>query len=210
MDFAELRHWLERSGPFAPIFFVCFGVILMSACVPKTVMSISAGALFGTWLGSGLMLVSAVTAALLNYHIGRWWMHRSPGENKDVATDQESIVRSMTEMAAEAGFASHLLVRLSPVPTMVISYAMGSCRARQKPYLAAAAVAVIPQILWVHSGTAAALASDSSTTVAQWISIAIAIVGGILVSVIVPKQAMRRIRENQTRHPTQNAIETAS
>ena len=103
-------------------------------------------------------------------------------------------------MAAGAGFGLHLLVRLSPVPTMVISYAMGACRARQLPYLFAAAVAVIPQILWVHSGTAATLASDSSTTTAQWVSIALAITGGLLVAVIVPREALKRIREN---HPSE-------
>ena len=213
MDFATLRQRLESSGTMAPILFICVGIMLMSACVPKTVMSISAGALFGTWVGSGLMVVLAVTAAMLNYHIGRWWMHPSPKEteyDKAKTANQESFIGSLAEMAAEAGFASHLLIRLSPIPTMVISYAMGSFQARQKPYLAAAAVAVIPQILWVHSGTAATLAGDTSTTTAQWISIAIAVIGGILVAVIIPREAMRRIRESRTQTVIVKPIEATS
>lgn len=170
----------------------------MSVCIPKTFMSISAGALFGTWFGSGVMLILAVTAALLNYHIGRWLIHQPLAKNDEQdITNAQFVVRSMAEMAADAGFKSHLLVRLTPVPTMVISYAMGSCRARQKPYLAAAAFAVIPQILWVHSGTAAVLSNDTNATAAQWISIMIAILGGTLVAILVPREAMRRIRENQ-------------
>jgi uncharacterized membrane protein YdjX (TVP38/TMEM64 family) len=221
-DMAGLRTWLDSSGPLAPILFISIGILLMSAFVPKTVMSIMAGALFGTGLGSGLMLVVAVVAALVNYHIGRWWMKRPDPQMSDQQTadpagpesqslsKQDLVVQSISRMAAEAGFGAHLLVRLLPVPTTVISYGMGAAQARLRPYLIAAAVAVIPQTLWVHSGTAATLVGETSTTTAQWVSIAMAIVGGLLIAVIIPQRVLRQIRQNQLRQSSNSTIGAAS
>ena len=133
-DITQLKDWLDSKGSLAPILFVLLGIVLMSALVPKTVMSITAGVLFGTYLGSGLMLIVAVTAAWVNYQIGHWWLKPSPEQTGLTSnlTTQGSFLQTIRQMAAEAGFFSHLLVRLSPVPTMAISYLMGACGARRK------------------------------------------------------------------------------
>ena len=201
-DVTQLKSWLDSKGSLAPFLFVIVGIVLMSALVPKTVMSITAGILFGTYLGSGLMLIVAVAAAWMNYQIGQWWLPQSANQSRHTVdfTNEESLAQTIRQMAAEAGFFSHLLVRLSPVPTMVISYLMGASNARRTPYLLAAAVAVIPQILWVHSGTAVELATKNSSeaTIAQWTGIVIAVTGGLLVAIFVPREALRRLKETRS------------
>lgn len=192
IDPAQMQTWFLSFGSTAPIMFVAAGVVLMSICVPKTVMSITAGALFGTWWGSGLMLITGISAAMMNYVIGRWWLSDSRASKATKPVNEDELIPTIRQMAADANFGAHLLIRLSPVPTMVISYLMGACRAKIAPYAWAAAVAMIPQMLWVHSGTVANLAGESTTSPARWVSVAVAVVGGVLVSVLIPREVARR------------------
>ncbi|QDT02423.1 SNARE associated Golgi protein [Rubripirellula lacrimiformis] len=199
----QLRGGLAGLGSAAPVIFVITSIFLMSVMVPKTIVSVTAGALFGTFTGTSLMLVIAVTAATVNYMIGRWWLSdianlasRSTADDgaKPTASDWLATAQSM---AREAGFGFHLLLRLAPIPTMLISYSMGGSRARIGPFLAAAAVAVIPQSLWVHCGTVATMIDDPRTSGLRWASLAISVIGAIVVSIVIPRQAIQRLRQQR-------------
>ena len=62
--FSDLREALSRYGEWTPLLFVICGVAAMTVLVPKTAVSLSAGAIFGTLLGGFLMLLIAVAAAI--------------------------------------------------------------------------------------------------------------------------------------------------
>jgi uncharacterized membrane protein YdjX (TVP38/TMEM64 family) len=177
----------------------------MSLLIPKTAISVTAGALFGTTLGSSLMVVIGVAAAALNYAIGQRWLgdlirRRLRQPSGHPCAEESTWTRVVVDLAAEAGFGLHLLIRLSPVPTMMISYAMGAVGARWLPYLAAAAVAIIPQILWVHGGATAITIQDPEASALRWLSGGLSILMAIAVAVIVPREAMRRL-QSQTSSP---------
>ncbi len=225
-DIAQLREWLGSLGTGAPIIFVLISILLMSTFVPKTAVSVTAGALFGTALGTGLMVIIAVTAAAMNYAIGRWWLHDSirqslsearevlpeepgalPNEPADSLEDHDAYREAhpptssrkkwawvIAGMAADAGFSLHLLIRLSPVPTMLISYSMGALNCRIRPYLWASAVAIIPQSAWVHAGSVATTLHDPDASALRFISVALSVLVAILVSVIVPREAFKRLQ----------------
>lgn len=214
-DVEAVEVWLKSTGPDrvglgAPVLFVMAGVVLMSVLVPKTIVSITAGALFGTLPGTALMLVIAVSAAIVNYSIGRWWLYdsierRIRGGNDDRRTTLLGIIRSM---AADGGFGFHFLVRLAPVPTMLISYSMGACGSRLRPFLMAAAVAVIPQALWVHSGTAASLIDAPSPSGLRWMGVAFSLAGAVAISVLLPRIAMKRLEEMKSHTSAAKCHET--
>jgi uncharacterized membrane protein YdjX (TVP38/TMEM64 family) len=196
VDTAAMEAGLENAGVWAPVLFVVCGIALMSMLLPKTAVSLAAGALFGTQLGSLLLLLIAVTAALLNYAIGRWWLHDAilTRLQRESETGAASWARAVRELAADAGLGFHLLIRLAPIPTMLISYAMGAAGARLLPFAGAAALAVIPQMLWVHSGTLLSVSSDGPLSEARWISGIMSLTAAIGISYVVPHAAMRRIR----------------
>ncbi|WP_222435900.1 TVP38/TMEM64 family protein [Rubripirellula tenax] len=203
LDAARLQSMLSEHSQAAPIGFVIISILLMSVMVPKTVVSVTAGALFGTSLGSGLMLVVAVVAAALNYSIGRWWLADSI-ESRIRRQDQTptgEILRTAQSMAGDAGFGFHLMIRLAPIPTMMISYLMGACGGRFAPFLAATAVAVIPQSLWVHSGTIATAIDDPQAGGLRWMGIALSVIGAIAISVAVPREAMKRLKRQRLTEP---------
>ncbi len=184
----EIIAWSERSGPWFPIAFVIIGICLISLFVPKSILSFAAGALFGTLQGTTLMVVVATFAAVINYTVARWlmhdlvirWAHRS---------EKVEVVR---RIAKKGGFKAHLLLRLTPVPTMLVSYACGAFAARTVPFTVAAAVAVAGQVLWVHSGHLAKnLAEPSTSRAATATGLAISISASLGLLWYVGRAAMR-------------------
>ncbi|MGB7327443.1 MAG: VTT domain-containing protein [Rubripirellula sp.] len=196
-DSTSLQEMVADLGRAAPVVFVVMAVVLMSVMVPKTVMSVAAGAMFGTVMGSGLMLLIAVLAATINFFIGRWWLADTIDRRIQTESQTGEILQLARSMAGEAGFGFHFLLRLTPVPTMVISYLMGACGGRYLPFIAAAAAGVIPQTLWVHSGSAVAMVGDAQSDQLRWFSIALSIIGALAVSFIVPRRAVQRLKQTR-------------
>ena len=196
-DRQHLQSWLNGLGIWAPVAFVFLGIVLMSILLPKTIVSITAGALFGTYLGGCLMLVIAVSAAACNYSIGRWWLSDSIRRRLDTSADTAGWAHAIRDVAAEAGFGFHALIRLAPVPSMLISYCMGAVRAKIIPFMSAALLGVIPQLLWVHGGSIAQAGPSTADGPYRWLGPAVSIIAGITVGIVVPREAMRRIRERQ-------------
>lgn len=205
--FDHLSEELQSTGTRAPFLFGTLGVAAMSMMVPKTVVSLSAGALFGSSVGCLTMFFTAIAAAALNYGVGRFWIVNATDQNStnDATSSQEGNRQSrsstphpiplraaLIRLARQAGFGMHLLIRLTPVPTSVISYSMGATKARFVPYLTAAALGVIPQFLYVH---AASMVTEPEVSQRyRYTSAAISLVTAIVVSVVLPKIALKRIR----------------
>ncbi len=200
LDIRDLQAWLVgQAGSWAPIAFILAGILSMTVFVPKTVVSITAGALFGTPLGSLLMLVVAVSAAALNFSIARWWLFDSISRklNENEQHGGATWMRAVRDLAADAGFHFQLLVRLTPIPTTLISYTMGASGSKLRPFLLAAAAAVIPQMLWVHGGTAATIIDDPGASGLRWVSIIVSVLAAIAMGVIVPREAMKRVLQSR-------------
>lgn len=207
LDFRDLQSWLRDTGHWAPLAFVLAGVLSMTVMVPKTIVSLSAGALFGTALGSLLMLIIAVSAAALNYSIARWWLYDSISRKLCKTQHNGAVwIRAIRELAADAGFRFHFLVRLTPIPTTLISYMMGASGSTMRPFLLAAAVAVIPQMLWVHGGTAMKMIDDPNVSGLRWLGVIVSVFAAITIGVIVPGEAMKRVHELRTRNENASGV----
>ncbi|WDQ18765.1 VTT domain-containing protein [Rhodopirellula sp. P2] len=203
--------WLAMGREAGPVAFVVLGTLAMCLFVPKTFVSIAAGSVFGLMLGGPTLAVTAVVSAWVNYHLGKWSLGggllgnespsdgASPGQALDAETNASwrEGLRMIRSTARDANLGMHLLVRLSPIPTTIISYSMGAAGARQLPYLAAALLAAGPQLLWVHCG---AVASEAMSSVAEagltgagdsgltrWLGLAMSVVAAVLLSVLVPR-----------------------
>lgn len=182
----------DQAGVYAPLVFVAAGASLIAAFVPKTAVSISAGALFGTGLGSLLMIFVATIAAAVSYSLARW-LARDRVAAWSVGRPPWEAVR---RVAGEGGFRLQLMLRLAPVPTMLISYACGAAGARLAPFLSAAAVAVLSQVPWVHSGALAgtALASDGvAGGGATWLSLGITVAASLGLAIYLKRYAQKEL-----------------
>ncbi|KLU04530.1 putative DedA family protein [Rhodopirellula islandica] len=203
--------WLAMGREAGPVAFVMLGTLAMCLFVPKTFVSIAAGSVFGLMVGGSTLAATAVVSAWVNYHLGKWSLGggsdgseskndgSSPGSTLEVESEASwrEGLRVIGSTARDANLGMHLLVRLSPIPTTIISYSMGAAGARQVPYLAAALLAAGPQLLWVHCG---AMATETMSSVAEsgvagvadssltrWLGLATSVVAAVLLSVWVPR-----------------------
>ena len=146
----RLASEIDFNSPIGMLGVAALATVLMSTCVPKTAMSLTMGSLYSMPVACVMVLSVATTAAAINYGIGRWWMGTWQIENHSGDdADKAAWLRAIVRWGHRAGFATHFLIRMSPVPTMVISYACGGVRARFGPFIAAAAVAAVTQWVWV-------------------------------------------------------------
>lgn len=182
------RLWLAEFGNAGPIGFIVIGTGLMSLFVPKTIVSIAAGGIFGMPDGFWILSLTAVVSAMINYQIGKWSLQ---GITRSINDGDTKIRRSLGRLASTAesgGVGFHLMVRLLPIPTTVISYSMGASDARQRPYLLAALLASVPQWLWVYCG---AMATDPTQTNAKWIGVLVSAGAAIAFSYWLSRHAQK-------------------
>ncbi|RJT81078.1 TVP38/TMEM64 family protein [Arthrobacter cheniae] len=138
-DVQELRALVERAGWWGPVGFVLGYAALTLAPVPKNVLSIAAGVLFG--FGPGLMLVYG--AALLGA-TAAFWLGRFLGRDA-VEKFTGTRVEKVDEILSKRGFLAVVGVRLVPVlPFTAINYSAGLTALGWWPYILGTMVGILP------------------------------------------------------------------
>ncbi len=192
------RIGLEPAGLSAQVVFFFVALVLVSLVLPKTVVSISAGVLFGTWTGGILIALISIVAAISNYWIGRWVISESIQHKLSVENPDAPLwATAIRDMATEAGYGLHLLLRFASIPSMLLNYAMGAVGAKLAPFMVAAVIGILPQLLWVHGASLASL-DDQPIGTGQWISSLVSILAALAIAIIVPHQVMQRIKQIQS------------
>jgi len=138
----EIRTSADAAGwPAALAFAVAYGVATL-APVPKSVLSIAAGAIWGFALGALLVYLGALLGAALAFGIGRG-LGREAVERFTGAR-----VEHIDEILRRRGLASIIGARLIPVlPFTVINYAAGLTSVRRRDYATGTVLGIIPGTL---------------------------------------------------------------
>jgi len=116
----ELLQWISGLGSTAPLVFIPLYVVACVLFIPGSILTLSAGFLFGVVRGSIYVSVAATLGAMLAFLIGRyfarqWVAARLANYPKFKAVD---------EAAAREGWKIVALTRLSPVfPFNLLNYA---------------------------------------------------------------------------------------
>lgn len=165
----DVRQWVDSLGLWGPVVFAVCYALAVTALLPGSVLTASAGALFGLTLGTAAVLVGATVGAALSFGLARWLgrpvVARYAGSGRLARLDSYLTRR---------GFAAVLLVRLVPLfPFSVINYGAGVAGVRFSSYLAATALGIIPGTV-VYTGLGGSLGDPASPVL--WIAL-----GGLLV-----------------------------
>jgi len=138
-DLTAVPRMVERLGPFAPVAAVVVGALLMVVLVPRTLVTVAWGALFGPLGGAGYTLAAALMAALLGFTVGRWL-----GRDFVAERVRGRLARLDGWFTRQSVFGV-ITVRLLPVGGFgLVSYGYGTTGARLLPYLVGSIVASIP------------------------------------------------------------------
>ncbi len=135
----QLRDWATSVGPWFPLAFLAAHIAVTVFPFPRTVFTLSAGLLFGPYLGVPMaVLASTVSAgiALVLVRAAGWRLDRLV---------QHPRLATVNTRLAERGWPTVLSMRLIPaVPFSVLNYAAGSSAVRVLPYTLATFAGLLP------------------------------------------------------------------
>ncbi|MGW6737252.1 TVP38/TMEM64 family protein [Streptomyces sp. NPDC055013] len=132
----------QVAGPAAVVLFaVAYGLITV-AFVPRPLLNLAAGALFGSEWGIGSALAGTVLGAGLAFGLGRLL-----GQEALRPLLRGRLLKAADGQFSRHGFRSMLAVRLFPgVPFWAANYAAAVSRMGYVPFLLATAIGSIPNV----------------------------------------------------------------
>ncbi|WP_236684771.1 TVP38/TMEM64 family protein [Corynebacterium uterequi] len=71
---AQLRSWASSLGPWFPMAFLLAYIIITQFPMPRTLLSISAGILFGPWLGGAIAMIGVTVSAAISLVVVRGFL----------------------------------------------------------------------------------------------------------------------------------------
>ncbi|WP_035763253.1 TVP38/TMEM64 family protein [Arthrobacter sp. H20] len=135
----DMRELVQRSGWWAPVGFLAGYAALTLAPLPKNVLSIAAGVLFG--FGPGLVIVYC--AAMLGASAA-FWLGRALGREA-VEKFTGTRVAKVDAILSTRGFMAVVGARLIPVlPFTAINYSAGLTALGWWPYLLGTMIGILP------------------------------------------------------------------
>ncbi len=186
---ADVERWLTGVGPAAPALFIILYAVISLFPVPKNVLSLLGGLLFGMWWGLILVWGGAVLGA-----VAAFWLGRGLGREAVEGLIGTRVAR-VDDVLARHGLFSIIAVRLVPVlPFTVINYSAGLTAVPFSAYLVGTGVGMIP-------GTLAYVALGAyATDLGSWQIIAAAT--ALIVLTVAGVVAARLWRGMSTAKPT--------
>lgn len=185
-DVERLRADIAAAGPVAPVLFVLVYAAATLAPLPKNVLAVVAGALFGLMPGIAIVLPAALLGAgaafVLGRLLGRDAVERITGTR----------IARVDALLQRHGLLAVLGVRLVPVlPFTAINYAAGLTAVRARDYVLGTALGIIP-------GTSAFVALGAyGTSPDQW-PFALAVIALAALTTAGVALARRRYRAGTT------------
>jgi uncharacterized membrane protein YdjX (TVP38/TMEM64 family) len=142
---------IQHAGWFGFLIFIGLYAAACLLFIPGSILTLGAGAIYGFWEGTVLVLAGNGLGALLSLIITRYLL-------RDWARKQfqrSEKLRAIEEAVAQDGWRIVLLSRLSPVmPYSLINYSLGLTRISAAKFFLATVVGAIPSTcVYVYFGT---------------------------------------------------------
>ena len=191
--FWALRHWLTTLGPWGVLVFILIYLIAVVAFMPGDLITMAAGAFFGSVLGIVVSSIGATAGAGLAFLISRYCARdavvRWLGGNKKF--------QRLDRLTAEHGAIIVAVTRLIPFfPFNLLNYGFGLTRVDFWTYLFWTWLCIIPTIVLYVVG-ADALTQGLMQRQIPWLLISVGVVV-LLLLIIVVHYARRTLRRKET------------
>jgi uncharacterized membrane protein YdjX (TVP38/TMEM64 family) len=194
----SMLRWTEGLGIWGPVVVVLFYIVACVFFIPGSVVTLGAGFLFGTVIGTVTVSIGSTMGAAAAFLVGRFLL-RNTVERKVKGNPKFAAIDSAV---GEQGFKIVLLSRLSPVlPFVLLNYAYGLTKVKFSHYVLASWIGMFPgTVMYVYFGsTAGQLAKIAAGEVeggsAQTIFFAIGLVVTVGVVVLVTRTAQKALKQ---------------
>ena len=137
---ARLRTWADQTGSWFPILFTFAYIAITQFPIPRTLLTLSSGILFGPTLGILIALVATTISAALSLSIvraglGAWMAPR---------LNHPAIAPINARLKARGWLAITSLRMIAGVPFSILNYAAALTSVRLVPFVTATAVGSAP------------------------------------------------------------------
>ncbi len=162
-EIPKIEAFVSKTGVWGALAFVLIVAVCTSAMVPDTLFAVAAGALFGLVWGTLIMLAGALTACCVCFFLSRRMLSNYVA--RLLATRPR--IATVAAAAAQQGLKFQILLRLTPLSPVAVSYALGTTKTRFGTFILAC-VGIIPglfvEVYFGYAAThAAKLAGKVST-----------------------------------------------
>jgi uncharacterized membrane protein YdjX (TVP38/TMEM64 family) len=189
---------VDRLGPAAPIGFIFIYALGILALLPATVLTITAGALFGIVNGVIYAFIGATIGSTCAFLIGRHGARRLV-ERRLAAMPRFAAVE---RVAAQQGRRIVFLLRLSPVvPFNFLNYALGLTTMSVWDFIVAGIGSLPGEVMYAYwgrvSGEALALAEETAAprTASYYALLAAGLMATLTATALVTRTARRALRD---------------
>jgi len=193
----EMLQWISGLGSTAPLVFIPLYVVACVLFIPGSILTLSAGFLFGVVWGSMYVSVAATVGATLAFLVGRYFARQWVAAR---LADYPKF-KAVDEAVAREGWKIVALTRLSPVfPFNLLNYAFGLTNVRVRDYVIASWAGTLPgTILYVYLGSLAGDLTRVATggverTPAEWAFYGIGLLATIAVTVYITRVSNRALK----------------
>jgi uncharacterized membrane protein YdjX (TVP38/TMEM64 family) len=144
--------WFQRKGSAGAILYGALYVLATVLLFPGTPLTLGAGFLYGTAVGSAVVSIASTAAATAGFLLARYiaadWLARR--------SERYSSLRTLDRSIAEHGFKMVLIMRLQPVfiPFAYLNMGLGLSRVRLRDFVIGSWLGMLPgTILYVYAGS---------------------------------------------------------
>ena len=144
----DIEHWVQNLGSWAPAGFIGLFVALTPFFVSVDALCFAAGLLFSISAGWFCIIISTYLAAAVMFLLGRYLFRQKV----------VSFIAKHPKFAAldavldEDAFKLMFLLRLTPLPFAMLSYAFAVAKVRFWPYMTATSAILIYNLALVYIG----------------------------------------------------------
>jgi uncharacterized membrane protein YdjX (TVP38/TMEM64 family) len=196
---------LAALGVWGAVLFVLLYIAATITMAPAFLLTVAAGAIWGVWNGSLLVLLGASLGASAAYLVAR----RLSGTRVLAWIDRNPRIAAARNAVRHEGAWVQFLLRLSPVvPFILLNYALGLARVRYRDFLIAL-VGMIPAIvMYAYYGKVVGDVALLAAGVAPprgpgyYVLLSIGLAATILATTLITRAARRAIDEQRRLHPS--------
>lgn len=137
---STLREWADTLGPWFPIVFWLFYVLITQFPIPRTLMTVSAGILFGTVRGILIAITATTVSAVISLLVVRTLL-------RDWIAPRltHPAVERINQRLEQRGWLAILSLRLiAAVPFSILNYVAALTRVPVVPFAAATLIGSLP------------------------------------------------------------------
>lgn len=165
-------------GLWAPIVFISLFAIRPILFFPATILSLSAGALFGPYKAIVILLVAENLSSFISYNLGKYF-----GKDIIKSLDKKNVfTKRFEKYLHDNEFISVLTLRLLYAPFDLVGYSSGASNITYKSFALATMIGIMPGLI-----TAAFLGGSVYNPINLYIS-GLFFTLGLIISKLVKKQ----------------------